>query len=126
MLTVDDVRSIPLFSTLAAPELERLAKTSADIRLAAGDYAAHEGADERALFAVLSGKMEVVKLIDGIERTLGWRPAGAVFGELPIALNTPLFGGYRASEPSRLMRIELRDYYAVASASPDIAMKVAA
>ena len=77
MLTVDDVRSIPLFSTLAAPELERLAKTSADIRLAAGDYAAHEGADERALFAVLSGKREVVKLIDGIERTLGWRPSVA-------------------------------------------------
>jgi thioredoxin reductase (NADPH) len=126
MLTIDDVRAIPLFSTLAAPELERLARTSADLRLAAGEYAAHEGGEERALFAVLAGKMEVVKLFDGVERTLGWRVAGTIFGELPVALGTPLFGGYRASEPSRVMRVEIREYYAIAAASPEIALKVAA
>jgi len=126
MLTIDDVRSIPLFSTLAAPELERLAQTSADLHLGAGEYAAHEGEDERALYAVLAGKMEVVKLIEGVERTLGWRVAGTIFGELPIALGTPLFGGYRASEPSRVMRVEIREYYAIAAASPDISLKVAA
>jgi thioredoxin reductase (NADPH) len=126
MLTIDDVRAIPLFSTLALPELERLAQTSADLHLAAGEYAAHEGGEERALFAVLSGKMEVVKLFDGVERTLGWRVPGTVFGELPIALGTPLFGGYRASEPSRVMRVELREYFAIASASPEISLKVAA
>jgi thioredoxin reductase (NADPH) len=73
MLTIDDVRAIPLFSNLALPELERLARTSADLHLAAGEYDAHEGADERALFAVLSGKIEVVRLFDGVARTLGWR-----------------------------------------------------
>jgi len=126
MLTIDDIRAIPLFATLAVPQLERLAQTSADLRLAAGEYAAHEGGQERALFAVLSGKMEVVKLIDGVERTLGWRVPGTIFGELPIALDTPLFGGYRASEPSRVMRVELREYYTVAAASPEISQKVAA
>ncbi len=126
MLTIDDVRAIPLFSTLAAPELERLARTSADLRLAAGEYAAHEGGEERALFAVLAGKMEVVKLFDGVERTLGWRTVGAIFGELPIAIGTPLYGGYRASEPSRVMRVEIREYYAIAAASPEISLKVAA
>jgi len=99
MLTIDDVRSIPLFSALAVPELERLANTSADLRLAAGEYAAHEGEDERALFAVLAGKMEVVKLIDGVERTLGWRVPGTIFGELPIALGTPLYGGIGPQNP---------------------------
>src|SRR3974390_1007400 len=126
MLTIDDIRAIPLFSKLALPELERLAQTSADLRLAAGEYAAHEGGAERALFAVLSGKMEVVKLFDGVERTLGWRVPGTIFGELPIALGTPLYGGYRASEPSRVMRVEIQQYYAIAAASPEIAMKVAA
>jgi thioredoxin reductase (NADPH) len=126
MLTVDDVRSIPLFSTLAAPELERLAHTSADLHLAAGEYAAHEGGQERALFAVLSGKIEVVRLFDGVERTLGWRLPGIIFGELPIALGTPLYGSYRASEPSRVMRVEIREYYAIAAASPEISLKVAA
>lgn len=126
MLTADDVRTIPLFANLEARELERLARTSADLRLGAGEFAAHSGSDERALFAVLSGKIEVVRSFDGVERTLGWRVPGAIFGELPIALGTPLYGGYRASEPSRVMRVELREYYAIASASPEIAMKVGA
>lgn len=126
MLTIDDVRAVPLFSTLAEPQLERLARTSADLRLAAGEFAAHAGGEERALWAVLSGKIEVVRSFDGVERTLGWRIPGTVFGELPIALNTPLYGSYRASEPSRLMRVDIREYHAVAAASPEIAMKVGA
>ena len=123
MLTIDDVRAIPLFSTLAVSELERLAHTSADLRLCAGEFAVHEGG-ERALFAVLSGKVEVVKLVDGIERTLGWRVPGAIFGEVPIALGTPFPGAYRASEPSRVMRVDLRQYYAIAAASPEVSVKV--
>ena len=72
MLTIEDVSAIPLFSALAAADRERLARTSADIRLAPGEFAVHEGG-EPALFAVLSGKIEVIKTVDGIERTLGWR-----------------------------------------------------
>ena len=125
MLTIDDVRAIPLFSTLAVTELERLAQTSADLHLGAGEFAVHEGG-ERALFAVLSGKIEVVKLVDGIERTLGWRVPGTIFGEVPIAFGTPFPGGYRASEPSRVMRVDPRQYYAIAAASPEISVKVGA
>jgi thioredoxin reductase (NADPH) len=125
MLTIDEIRAIPLFSTLAATDLERLAQTSADVHLGAGEFAVHEGG-ECALFAVLAGKIEVVKLIDGIERTLGWRAPGTIFGEVPIALGTPFPGGYRASEPSRVMRMETRQYYALAAASPEISVKVGA
>jgi thioredoxin reductase (NADPH) len=126
MLTIDDVRAVPLFSTLAASELERLAQTSADLHLAAGECAAHEGGEEHALFAVLAGRMEVVTLFDGVERTLGWRVSRTIFGELPIALGTPLYGGYRASERSRVMRVQIREYYAIAAASPEISLKIAA
>ena len=51
MLTVDDVRAIPLFSALQEPELKRLAQASADLHVAAGEFAAHEGSGERALYA---------------------------------------------------------------------------
>src|SRR5207344_244205 len=125
MLTIDDVRAIPLFSTLAATELELLAQTSADLRLAAGEFAVHEGGD-RALFAVLAGKIEVVKLFDGVERTLGWRVPGTIFGEVPIAFGTAFVGGYRASELSRVMRVDPRQYYAIAAASADIPLKIGA
>src|SRR5215208_6188796 len=123
MLTIDDVRAIPLFSTLAVTELERLAQTSADLHLGAGEFAVPEGGD-RALYAVLAGKIEVVKLVDGIERTLGWRVPGQIFGEVPIAFGTAFVGGYRASEPSRVIRVDPRQYYAVAAALPEISVKI--
>ena len=125
MLTIDDIRAIPLFSTLAIAELELLARTSADLHLGAGEFAVHEGGD-RALFAVLAGRIEVVKMVDGIERTLGWRVPGTIFGEVPIAIGTPFPGGYRASEPSRVLRVEPKHYYEIAAASPDLSLKVGA
>ena len=109
MLTTDDLRAVPLFSQLAPAELERLAQTSADVHLSAGEFAVPEGGD-RALYAVLSGKIEVVKMVDGIERRLGWRLPGTIFGEVPITFGTVFVGGYRASEPSRRVRIEPKEY----------------
>src|SRR6201986_3319933 len=125
MLTIDDIRAVPLFSMLPDDALENLAQTSADLNLLAGEFAVHEGG-EPALFAVLSGKIEVVKLIDGIERRLGWRVPGTIFGEVPIALGSPFPGGYRAAEPSRVMRVELPEYYTIAAASKDVSLKVSA
>ena len=55
MLTVDEVRAIPLFSQLPQAELERLARTAADVHLGSGEYAVHEGG-ERALYAVIAGR----------------------------------------------------------------------
>jgi thioredoxin reductase (NADPH) len=75
---------------------------------------------------VLSGKIEVVKTIDGIERRLGFRLPGTIFGEVPIALGTPFPGGYRALEASRVMRIDPEHYYAVAAVSQDVSLKVSA
>jgi thioredoxin reductase (NADPH) len=125
MLTIEEVSAVPLFSTLPKNNLERLARTSADLHLNSGEFAVHEGG-EPALFAVLSGKIEVVKMVDGIERHLGWRVPGAIFGEVPIALGSPFPGGYRAAEPSRVMRVDLQEYYTIAAASKDVSMKVSA
>ena len=125
MLTIDDVRAVPLFAGLADADLDRLVRTSADLRLQAGEYAVHEGG-ERALFAVLSGRIEVVKLIDGVERSLGWRLPGAIFGEVPLAFATPFPGGYRAAEDARVMRVEPHHYFAISSSSPTVAERVGA
>ncbi len=125
MLTVDDVRAIALFASLSETELARVAEMAADIHLSAGEWAVPEGG-ERAIFGVLAGKIEVVKRIDGVERTLGWRAPGTMFGEVPMTLGSPFPGGYRAAEPSRVLRLEPAQYYAIAAATPEVALKVAA
>ena len=125
MLTTKDVAAVPLFAELPPAVLERLARDSGDLQLGAGEFAVSEGG-ERALFAVLSGRLEVVKLFDGVERTLGWRPAGAIFGEVPLALSSPFPAGYRAAEPSRVMQIPTEAYYRLAAASNEVAAKVGA
>jgi thioredoxin reductase (NADPH) len=123
MVTADEIASFPLFSALPEVEVERLTRVAADIHLLAGEYAVSEG-DKRALFVVLDGHVEVVKLFDGVPRVLGHRHPGDVFGEVPITLGTPFPAGYRAVEPSRVIRIEVEDYYATAAAEPDLALKV--
>jgi thioredoxin reductase (NADPH) len=125
MLTLDDVRDVPLFAGMATEDLRRLVETSADMQLAPGEFAVPEGG-ERALFAVLAGRIEVVKLVNGVERTLGWRLPGTIFGEVPIALGTPFPGGYRAAEPARVMRVDMRQYYALAAAYPAFATRMGA
>ena len=106
MVTSDEIAAIPLFASLAEADRERLAQACADVRLAEGEFAVHEG-EERALFAVLEGRIEAVKVIDGIPSVLGVRVPGDVFGEVPITLATTFPSGFRASEPSRVMQVEV-------------------
>ena len=101
MITTDELRAIPLFSTLADKELAYLARTAADIQLSPGEYAVHEG-ETRAFFAVIEGKLEVTKIIDGVETVIGIRGPGELFGEVPMVLNTPFLASMRAVEPSRV------------------------
>jgi len=125
MFTTDEVRTVPIFSALTEAELERLAQSAADIHLAPGEFAVHEGG-ERAFYAVISGKFEVVKLFDGVARTLGWRLPGTIFGEVPLALGSPFPAGYRAAETSRALRLDARQYHGLVAVAPDFALKMGA
>ena len=123
MVTADEIGEITVFAALDPRDRERLARVAADISLAPGEYAVHEGG-ERALFAVLEGRIEPIKLVDGIERVVGERHPGDIFGEVPITLGTVFPVGFRAAEKSRVMRVEPHDYHAVAAVAPDVAKEV--
>ncbi|HET8821526.1 MAG TPA: FAD-dependent oxidoreductase [Thermoleophilaceae bacterium] len=120
MVTPEEIAAVPLFASLDAAQRERLSRVAADVSLVAGEYAAAEGS-ERALFAVLDGRIEPTRLVDGIERVLGERHPGDIFGEVPIALGTVFPVGFRAAVPSRVMRLEPSDYHAIAAVVPEVA-----
>jgi thioredoxin reductase (NADPH) len=123
VVTAEEIRRIPLFAALDEAQRERLSRAAADVSLVAGEYAADEGS-ERALFAVLEGRIEPVKHADGIARVVGVRNPGDIFGEVPITLGTVFPVGFRAAEPSRVMRLEPRDYHAVAAQIPEVGIQI--
>jgi thioredoxin reductase (NADPH) len=123
MVTPEEIAKVAIFADLDEVQRERLSVAAADIALRAGEYAAHEG-DDRALFAVLDGRIEPVKTTDGVERVVGLRLPGEIFGEFPIVFGTVFPVGFRAAEPSRVLRIEAAEYHAVAAVYPDVAKEV--
>jgi thioredoxin reductase (NADPH) len=123
MVTADEIAAVALFADLGEAERERLSRLAADVRLVPGEYAVHAG-DERVLFAVLEGRLETVDLVDGVERVVGGRGAGDLIGEVPMTLATTFPFGFRAAEPTRLMRIEAQTYHGIAAATPDVGVRL--
>jgi thioredoxin reductase (NADPH) len=123
MVTADEVGRIDIFAGLSTTARERLARAAADITLLPGEWAVPEGG-ERALFGLLEGRIEAVKLTDGIERVVGKREPGDIFGEVPITLGTVFPVGFRAVEKTRVMRVEPHDYHAVLAVEPDVGKEV--
>jgi thioredoxin reductase (NADPH) len=123
MVTAEEIAGIAVFAGLVPTELERLSRAAADISLAEGEYAATAGS-ERALFGLLEGRIEAVQVVDGIERVVGERRPGDIFGEVPIVLGTVFPVGFRAAEGSRVLRLEAHDYHVLADAQPEVGAEV--
>jgi thioredoxin reductase (NADPH) len=123
MVTAEEIGTVRVLAALDTDARARLSRVSADISLEPGEYVANQG-DDRALFGVLEGRIEVVNSVDGVESIVGERRPGDIIGEVPIVLGTPFPVGFRAAERSRVMRLEPHDYHALAAAEPGVAEEV--
>jgi thioredoxin reductase (NADPH) len=123
MISPDEVRAIPLFAGIGDEAVQRLVRRSADLHFQDGDYVVHEG-EAPVLFVLLAGEVEVTKLFDGAERTIGHRVPGEVIGEVPISLGTLYAANFRATGTARVMRIEAREFHAIAAVNPEVAARV--
>jgi thioredoxin reductase (NADPH) len=123
MLTPNELAAIPIFSTLSPLALADVARSAADIYLSAGEYAVYEG-ELPALFVVLEGAIEVIKLVDGVERKIGTRLRHNLFGEIPLVYGAQFQAGFRASEPSRVVKVDARLYYDIAAVSPELVKRM--
>jgi thioredoxin reductase (NADPH) len=123
MVTAEEIARIKVFADVALADRERLARAVADITLAPGESAVNEG-DPRSLFGLLSGRLDVMRRVDGVDTVIGERVPGDVLGEMAIAFGMLHPGGFRAAEPSRVFKIELHDYHTLAAAAPVVAERI--
>jgi len=123
MVTAEDVARIAIFSDLTVGVRERIARAAADISLSADEYAAEPKA-ERALFGLLEGRIEAVRIDDGVPTVVGERVPGDVFGEVPVTLGTVFPVGFRAAATARVLRLDAHAYHSVAAVAPELAARV--
>lgn len=114
MITVDDLRRVPLFHDLPDDEARAVASRLADIHLRAGDWLIHEG-EQPSFFLLLEGSLELFKMVHGIERRLDEYGPGVYFGEVPLLLGSPAIASLRAKEPARVAQLEPGDFRAMFS-----------
>ena len=125
MFTIEELGTIPLFSALKEKELEYLAGAVEDLYLVPGEYVGHEG-EARFLAAVVEGKTELTKLVNGVEQVIGVRVAGEIGGEVPMTLGTPLPASMRAVEPTRVVKVTSEVFHTLAAMAPEVSAAVGA
>jgi thioredoxin reductase (NADPH) len=110
MITAESLTHIPLFARLPENERASLAARAADVRLQRDEWLIGEG-QTAAFFAVLDGKVSVVKSIGGQDHELTTFVPGDYFGEVPLLLGSVAVASVRAVEPSRVMRLDPSDFH---------------
>ncbi len=109
MITAEQLKAVPLLAGLPERELEVIASRSADIYLRPNDWLIQEG-EVPAFFIVLSGRITVSKFVGGIERVINTYLPGDHAGEVPLLLGSPAIASLRASQPTRVCRLEPADF----------------
>ena len=112
MITVDDLRQVPLFRDLPDSEASAVASRLADIHLRTGDWLIHEG-EQPSFFLLLEGSLELFKMVHGIERRLDEYGPGVYFGEVPLLLGSAAIASLRAKEPARVAQLDPADFRAM-------------
>ncbi|WP_442577123.1 FAD-dependent oxidoreductase [Microbacterium sp. F51-2R] len=125
MITPAELIAIPLFEDLDDEQLAYVARSVEDIRLVPGEVLAREG-DERALFLVVEGVIELTKDINGVERRVGKRRPGEMYGEVPIMLSTNLPASCAAIDATRVLKMDYASFFALAGMAPQVALAVGA
>ena len=117
MITAELLRGVPLFAEVPEAELKVIASRAADIRLRPNDWLIREG-ELPSFFMVLSGGVDVLKSLGGGDRVINHYGAGEYGGEVPLLLRSPSIASLRATETSRVARLESDDFHELVVSCP--------
>ena len=118
MLTIPELKSIPVFACLNDANLTWLSQLAADIHLEPGEYLIHEG-EPTSFFVVLEGTTEVLKDVMGRRTEISEHNRGDFFGELPILMATAAPASVRAKTACHLARLDPQHLQELIRRSPE-------
>ena len=117
------LQKVPLFSQLAAAELDRVAEITRERSYPRNSVILFEDDPGDALYVVATGQVKVVLIgEDGREVILSVLGEGDFFGEMSLIDEEPRSAHVIAMEDSNLLVIRREDFQAILQQSPGIAM----
>lgn len=105
MLTIPELKDIPIFACLSDANLVWLSQLAADVHLEPGEHLIYEG-EPTSFFVVLEGATEVLKDVMGRQVKISEHNRGDFFGELPILMATAAPASVRAKTACHLARLD--------------------
>jgi thioredoxin reductase (NADPH) len=120
LIEANELEEVPLFAGVTPALRTLIASRSAEILVAPGEWVTQEG-DAAYLWVVLSGEVERVRLLSGLETQSTTFDPTEFFGEFAVILGTESFTSVRALRPSRLMRVDPVDLHLLITESKEAA-----
>jgi NTE family protein len=97
------IRSVPLFADLPDDAIRQIAERAEEARIVAGEWLFREGEHGDRLYVLRTGRLEVVREVDGQEIPIRDLSPGAVLGELAVLTDTGRSASVRARRDSGLL-----------------------
>ena len=114
------MKNAPLFKHLTFHELLRVMDLTGIRSFETGQTIVSEGDESNSLFVSVSGRVEIVK--GG--RKIAELPAGSVLGEMGLIDSQPRSANMIATQPTRLLTIYRKDFFALLRREHTLATKV--
>jgi CRP/FNR family cyclic AMP-dependent transcriptional regulator len=125
--TIELLHRVPVFSTLAEPDLGRVAEVAVPRRFEAGEVVFREGDESDTCYVVRSGRARAIREHpDGRSITLAQFGPGDIFGELAMFEGERRSATIETIEPTEVLAILGGDMRRLLREHPDISVKLLA
>jgi len=114
------LKTVPLFETCNAREIERLGMLVEEVDIPAGRVLFAQGDKAQELFVVVKGRVRVER--DG--RVLAQRGPGEFFGEIALVAGGSRTATATCETDCRLLVLVRRDFHSVMDEFPELKMRV--
>lgn len=110
------LRSVDLFASLPAPELEGLAARMTEVTAASGTAVVREGESGRHFYVIVDGEVEVIRA----DQPVAALCAGDYFGEIALLRDVPRTATVVAKTRTKLLSIEREGFLEEVTGHPVI------